>query len=182
MRCFDYSCELLILRSRRESLVHSSREDSHGRSAGAIRCSPLSEDKTRSIVLAATLNDGQLNAALNNALADGIASKASDLVDVELGHETLAMLLNSLHTDAKFRRDLFVGMTFGNELENFHFARSQAVSARVDPPASIQQLSLSFGNALRDDLAENRMPLVDFPNHFAQMVGGSLFRQKSNCA
>ena len=92
-------------------------------------------------------------------------------MDVELGHETLAMLLNSLNTDAKFRRDLFVGVTFGNELEDFHFARSQAVSARVDPPASIQRLSLSFGNALRDDLAEYDMPLVDFPNHLAKMGG-----------
>lgn len=85
---------------RSESLVHSSWGVNHGKRAGAIRCSPLFEEKTRSLDPTATLNDGQLNAALNNARADGIASKASGLVDVELGHETLAMLLNSLKPDS----------------------------------------------------------------------------------
>ena len=86
---------------RRESLVHSLSEVNHGRRAGAIGGSPLFafEDKTLSFVPVANLNDGQLNAALNNARPDGIASKASDLVDVELDHETLAMLLNSLQPD-----------------------------------------------------------------------------------
>ena len=81
---------------------------------GAIRCSPPFEDKTRPFFPDPTLNDGQLNAALNNASADSIASKASGLVDVELGHETLAKLLNSLQPDSEFRRNLFVGLDFGN--------------------------------------------------------------------
>jgi hypothetical protein len=72
-------------------------------------CFTLYEDKTCSSVPAATLNDGQLDAALDNARADGVAGKASGVVDIELGHETLAMLLNRLHADAEFHRDLFVG-------------------------------------------------------------------------
>jgi hypothetical protein len=62
------------------------REVNHGRRVEAMGCSPPFGDKARSFVPAATLNDGQLNAALNNAGADGVASKASGLVDVELGH------------------------------------------------------------------------------------------------
>ena len=62
--------------------MHSSSEVNHGKRAGAIRCSPLFEDKTRSFDPAADLNDGQLNAALNNTSADGITSQASGLVDV----------------------------------------------------------------------------------------------------
>src|ERR1035441_1251236 len=124
-------------------------------------CFTLYEDKTCSSVPAATLNDGHLDAALDHARADGVTRKASGVVDVELGHETLAMLLNSLHADAEFRRDLFVGFAFGNQLDHLHFARSQAVFARFRPSGSIQRLSLAFGNTLRHERAEKGMPLVD---------------------
>jgi len=81
-------------------------------------CFTLYEDKTCSSVPAATLNDGQLDAALDNARADGVAGKASGVVDVELGHETLAMLLNRLHADAEFHRDLFVGFCEKKAIQN----------------------------------------------------------------
>jgi hypothetical protein len=71
---FRLFLELLILCRRRESLVHSLSEGNHGRRVGAMGCSPPFGDKARSFVRAATLNDGQLNAALNNARPDGIAS------------------------------------------------------------------------------------------------------------
>jgi hypothetical protein len=73
-------------------------------------------------------------------------------------------------------------LAFGNQLDQIHFPPRQAVFARLRPSALIQRLSLPFGKTVRNDLAENHMPLVDFPNRFAQKVGGSLFGQKSNRA
>ena len=138
-------------------------------------CFTLYEDKICSSVSAATLNDGHLDGALDNARADVVAGKASGVVDVELGHETLAMLLNRLHADAEFHRDLFVGFAFGNQLDHLHFARSQAIVARLRAATSIQRLSLAFGKTLRQELAEKDIPLVDFPNPLRQNVGGGLF-------
>src|SRR5450432_1809985 len=71
------------------------------------------------------LDDGQLDAALNDARADGVAGKPGGVMDVELLHEMLAMLLDGLDADAEFRRCLLVGLALGDKLEHFHLARSQ---------------------------------------------------------
>ena len=60
------------------------------------------------------LNDRQLDTALDNARADSVASETGRVVDVELLHEMLAMLLDRLHSDAECRRGLFVGLPFGD--------------------------------------------------------------------
>ncbi len=48
-------------------------------------------------------NDGQLDAALDDAGADGIACQSGRVVNVELLHQMLAMLLDCLDADAQFR-------------------------------------------------------------------------------
>ena len=39
------------------------------------------------------------------------------------------MFLDGLDADAQFRRDLLVGLAFGNQLEHLHLARTQAVAS-----------------------------------------------------
>ena len=48
----------------------------------------------------AVLNNGQLDAALDDARADGVAGESGGVVDVEFLHEMLAMLLDGLDADA----------------------------------------------------------------------------------
>ena len=64
------------------------------------------------------LANGQLDAALDDSGADGIAGETGDLVDIELGHEILPMFFDRFNADAKFRRSLFVGLAFGDQLEH----------------------------------------------------------------
>src|SRR5208282_5604917 len=71
------------------------------------------------------LDNGQLDAVLDNARADGVAGEPGGVVDVELLHEMLAVLLDGLDADAEFRRGFLVGLAFRNELEHLHLARSQ---------------------------------------------------------
>jgi hypothetical protein len=52
----------------------------------------------------------------DNPLGRSVAYQTSDIVDAKLLHDLLAMLLNGFDAEIQFRRDLFVGITFGNEL------------------------------------------------------------------
>src|SRR5271167_3177007 len=72
------------------------------------------------------LADGQLDAALDDSRGDGVTGEAGDLVDVELGHEILPVFFDRLDADAEFRRRLFVGLAFGNQLEHLQLTRTQA--------------------------------------------------------
>ena len=71
------------------------------------------------------LDDGQLDTALDDACADGVTGKSGGVVDVELLHEMLPMLLDGLEANAQFHRRLLVGVAFGHQLEHFHLARRQ---------------------------------------------------------
>jgi len=75
----------------------------------AIRC----EDATF-----LRLADRQLDTALDDSGGDGVAGETGDLVDVELGHEILPVFFDGFDADAEFRRGLFVGLAFGNQLEH----------------------------------------------------------------
>ena len=68
------------------------------------------------------LQDGYLNTALDDSRTDRVASQACGVVDIQLGHEMLPMFVDRFETDAQFRRDLFVGLAFGDQLEHFHLA------------------------------------------------------------
>ncbi len=76
-------------------------------------------------------DDGQLDAALDDARLDGVAGETCRVVDVEFLHEMVAMLLDRLCADAEFGRDLLVGFAFGDQLEHFRFARTQAGDFRL---------------------------------------------------
>ena len=85
------------------------------------------------------LNDGQLDAALDDSLGDGVAGEAGDVVDVELAHEMLPMFVHGFEADAQFRGDLLVGLAFGNQLEHLHLARTQAVAFFFDGPLAVRR-------------------------------------------
>ena len=84
------------------------------------------ENETGPTIPVATLDDGQLDAALDDAGADGVARQSGRVVDVDLAHDLLAVFFDRLAADAQFRGDLLVGFAFGNQLEHLHLARGQA--------------------------------------------------------
>jgi hypothetical protein len=63
---------------------------------------------------AGLLNDGQLDAVLDDARANGIPGETGGVVDIQLFHEVFAVFFDSLQTNAKFRRRLLVGFAFGD--------------------------------------------------------------------
>ena len=105
--------------------IHDGRESSLG-------FDYENEDETCPSVPVATLNDGQLDAALDDARADGVAGEAGGVVDVEFLHEMLAMFFDGLGADAEFRRSFLVGLAFGDQLQHFQLARSQLGSFLVE--------------------------------------------------
>src|SRR5882724_12994647 len=80
-------------------------------------------------------------AGFDDALGDGIAGEAGDVVDAQPVHEPLAMSLDGLDADAQFGGDLLVGFTFGDQLQDFRLAWSEQIG------------SLSHGHALDERLA-----------------------------
>ncbi len=64
----------------------------------------------------------RLNAAFNNSRGDGVTSQTRNVVDTQLLHQMLTMLFHGLDTDPKFGGDLFVGLTFRNQLKHSFFA------------------------------------------------------------
>lgn len=68
------------------------------------------------------LSDGELDTVLNYSSTDGVACEPCGVVNVEFLHQTLAMLFDGLGADAQFCCGLFVGLSFGDQLEHFHLA------------------------------------------------------------
>ena len=64
----------------------------------------------------------KLDAAINDSGPNGITGKSGRIVDAKFLHQMLAMLFDGLRADAKFRRGLFVGFAFGDELQHFPLA------------------------------------------------------------
>src|SRR5271154_3045557 len=68
------------------------------------------------------LSDDSLDAALDDASTDGVAGESGGIMDIELLHEMLAMLLHGLDADAENRCGHLVGLAFGDQLEHLHLA------------------------------------------------------------
>src|ERR1017187_1429409 len=141
----------------------------------ASRCGAASDETCPSVPVA-TLNDGQLDAALNDARADGVAGESGGVVEVELAHDLLAMFFDGLDADAQFRGRFLVGFAFGNQLEHFHLARTQAGVAQLRPSGSIWGLAIQLVKPPGNRRAEKRFSLLDLPNRLAPHVGGGLDR------
>ena len=110
------------------------------------------------------LADGHLGVAFDDSLGDGVTGETGDVVDVELAHETLPNVVHCFEAHAHLSGDLFVGMAFGNQLEHFHFARTQAVALLLELPASLQRLLVATLEALGNGRTEKGVSILDFAN------------------
>jgi prepilin-type N-terminal cleavage/methylation domain-containing protein len=83
------------------------------------------------------LNDGQLDAVLDDARADGVAGESGRVMNVEFLHDMLAMLLDGFDADVKFRGGFLVGLALGNELKHFHLARGERGGFLFQPSRTV---------------------------------------------
>jgi len=65
----------------------------------------------------------RLDAAFDDSLGDGEAGEACDVVDVQLLHQMLTMLLNRFDADAELGGNLLVGLALRDQLKQFRFTR-----------------------------------------------------------
>src|SRR5208282_5977697 len=119
-----------------------------------------------------SLDDRQLDAAFDDARADGVAGESGGVVDVELLHEMLAMLLDGLDADAEFRRGFLVGLALSDQLQHFHLARSQLGGFLLEQSHAAGRLRIETLATLGNGGAEKRVSFLDFPNRPTHFVGG----------
>src|SRR5439155_2709011 len=103
-------------------------------------------------------------------------------MNVQLLHQTLPVFFNRLDADAKFRGRRLISLAFGNQLQDFHLARTQARALVLQPFFSIRRFSMLILKMLRNGGAKESVSLFDFPNCLRENVGGGLFEQKSRRA
>jgi hypothetical protein len=92
------------------------------------------------------------------------------------------VLLDCFDADAQFRRHLFVGLAFGNQLEHLCLARTQANGILLEWSPPIRRLLITIVEAPGNGGAEESVSFVHFPNRQGQFLGGGLFEQKSRRA
>ena len=114
------------------------------------------------------LADGHPGVALDDSLGDGVTGETGDVVDVELAHETLPVVVHRFEAHAQLSGDLFVGMALGNQLEHLHLARTQLVALFLERLASIQRLLAATLEALGNGRAEKGVSFLDFANRRGQ--------------
>ena len=67
-----------------------------------------------SVVLAGGLSLSQPGIGFDNPFCDRVARQAGNIVDAQLIHHLLTVLLDRFDADAEFGGDLFVGAALGN--------------------------------------------------------------------
>jgi len=93
-------------------------------------------------------DDRDLDAALDDAPRDGVAREAGRIVDVQLVHQVLPVLLDRLDADVEPGRDLLVGLALGDQLDDLQFARSQTGRLLYHQPPSLLRLVVVVAQAL----------------------------------
>src|SRR5256885_2173583 len=74
----------------------------------------------------------------DQALPDGVTDQASDIVDVQLLHDTRAVKLGRLGADGEQGGDLFGRLALGHELHDLAFTRGQPAAVfRGSGPAGV---------------------------------------------
>ena len=62
---------------------------------------------------------GETDGGLDDAFGDGVPGETSDVMNVQLVHDLLAVLFDGLDADVEFGGNLFVGLAFGDKLKDF---------------------------------------------------------------
>ena len=110
-----------------------------------------------------------MDAAFDDAGADGVAGEAGGVADVELVHQILAVFFDRLDADAQFSRYLLVGQAFGDQLKHLALAWSQIGGALAGWVYIGYQL-LAF-ETLGDGSAEKRLAFFHFPEALLGLQG-----------
>ena len=87
-------------------------------------------------------------------------------------------ILHRFDADAKLPCDLLVGLALGNQLQHFHFARTQA-GLLLDRSAPLRRLQRKTVQSGGDGRAEECVSFLNLPDCPTQDIGGRLFDQIS---
>ena len=112
----------------------------------------------------------------NDTFGDSIAGQPCNIVDGKLVHKPLAVFLDGFDADAEFGGDLFVGESFGNQLQDFGFPGSQ-FDVFLDGLPVGKGFAALIAQSLGNRGAEKGVAPLNFPNGFDQFIGGSLLHQ-----
>src|ERR1700693_1434321 len=66
--------------------------------------------------------------SLNNLVSDGVAHQLAYRMQLELAHDVGTMRFRGLHADAESHRHFLAAFSFGQQLHNFAFPRSESAS------------------------------------------------------
>ena len=91
------------------------------------------------------------------------------------------MLLDGLDADAEFGCGFLVRLAFGDQLQHFHFARSQFDDFLFGRSRAVERLRIEPVATPGNRGTEKSISLFDFPDRRANIVGRDLFEQKSHC-
>ena len=103
---------------------------------------------------------------------------AIGVVDVELVHEMLAVLLDGLDADAERRRHLLVGRALGDELQHLGLARGEPGGVGLDHAVAVARSTGWIAKAFGDRRAEKCAALGDFPDRLGENFRGRLLFKK----
>ena len=121
-------------------------------------------------------NRGQLHAAFDDSGGNGMTGESGGIVDVELLHEALAVLLDGFDAEMKLVGRLLVGLAFSNELQYFHLPGSQVHRFLLaDQFSPVHRSLLLIVETLGNDGTEECVPFINFPDRLGEDLGGRLF-------
>src|SRR5437868_7120170 len=101
-------------------------------------------------------------------------------MNIELLHDLLPVLFDGLYAQAKLSGNLFVGVTLGDQLQDFRLALSQFDWRFFGPLLLV--LDGLLAQALRNGRAEEGVALSDLADGGDNVLGGGLLEQVSGSA
>src|SRR5437667_3181209 len=116
-------------------------------------------------------------AGFNNSFGDGVARESRDVVDVQLGHDVFAMVLDGLDTDAQFAGDLLIGFAFGDQLQHFRLAGGQTAAPLLHEYAANHSFAIVPHELLRNGGTEECLAGLDFAYRRDEVDDSRLFEQ-----
>src|SRR6266566_4074957 len=116
-----------------------------------------------------SLQSPERPAGFDDALGDGIARQARDVVDAQPVHESLAMSLDGLDAEAQLGGDLLVGFAFGDQLQDFGLAWGQQIGSLSGGHAFDERLAIMIHEPLANGRTEKGAALAGFADRFDQV-------------
>src|SRR6266852_2260632 len=77
-----------------------------------------------------TVEKGQGSLSLNDLILDGVADHFTDGMKFQFAHDVSAMGFRGFYADAQSDGNFLAAFSFGEELDDFAFAGSEAVAGR----------------------------------------------------